>query len=404
MQNPNRSMADQMPDNTREPTSDFTRAIRAGGKTGSLARTVNPPIQRASTVLMKDAAALYDLTQVSYGRAGLEPHGALCEALDALEGSAGTRLFPSGLAAMTAVMLAFLKAGDDVLVVDSVYDPTRRFCDRVLAKFGVTTRYYHPSVTAEAILAMATPATRMIVLESPGSLTFDFQDIPGVAGLARERGILTVIDNTWGAGVILKPIALGVDISVQALTKYVGGHSDVFMGSASVRDEGLYRTLTDAVWQVGWAVSPDDAYQMLRGIRTLPTRLARHGESAIKVADWLQEQPQVSQVLCAALPGAPGHDLWRRDCTGYNGLFSVVLAPAPDAAVNVMLDRLSLFGLGYSWGGFESLAIPCDPQLGRRSLEWRYSGPLVRLHIGLEDAADLICDLSGALTAYEAAK
>jgi len=393
-------MADETP---AEPAaSDFTRAIRAGGKTQPLVNTVSPPIQRASTVLMKSAAALYDHNEVSYGRAGLQPHGALCEALDALEGSVGTRLFPSGLAAMTAVLLAFLKAGDDILVVDSIYAPTRRFCDTVLARFGVATRYFQPSLDANAVLALATPATRMIVLESPGSLTFEFQDVPGIAALARERGILTAIDNTWGAGVIYKPIAHGVDISVQALTKYVGGHSDLFMGSASVRDEGLHRTLTDAVWQVGWAVSPDDAYQMLRGIRTLPTRLARHGESAVAIARWLTGRPEVESVLCAALPGAPGHELWARDCTGYNGLFSLVLKPGAPRAADAFLDALSLFGLGYSWGGFESLAIPCDPQLKFRSQPPSYAGPLIRLHVGLEDPADLMADLERALAAYMA--
>lgn len=391
-------MADETP---AEPTaSDFTRAIRAGAASRPLVRTVSPPIQRASTVLMKSAAALYDHNEVSYGRAGLQPYGALCEALDALEGSAGTRLFPSGLAAMTAVLLAFLKAGDDLLVVDSIYAPTRRFCDTVLARFGVVTRYYAPALSADEVLTLATSATRMIVLESPGSLTFDFQDVPGIADRARARGILTAIDNTWGAGVIFKPIAHGVDISVQALTKYVGGHSDVFMGSASVRDGALYRKLSDAVWQVGWAVSPDDVYQMLRGVRTLPTRLARHGQGAVDIARWLRTRPQVQSVLCAALPGAPGHEFWQRDCTGYNGLFSMVLRPGAAGAVDAFLDALKLFGLGYSWGGFESLAIPCDPQLKFRSQPPAFAGPLIRLHVGLEDAADLIADLEGALTAY----
>lgn len=395
-------MADETSNQIDKATSDFTRAVRAGASGDPLVHTVNPPIQRASTVLMKNAAALYDPREISYGRAGLQPHGALCDALDALEGSAGTRLFPSGLAAMTAVLLAVLKTGDDLLVVDSVYAPTRRFCDTVLARFGVTTRYYNPSLSAEDLLLLAAPTTRMIVLESPGSLTFDFQDVPGIAALARARDILTVIDNTWGAGVIFKPIVHGVDISVQALTKYVGGHSDVFMGSASVRDAALYRTLTDAVWQVGWAVSPDDAYQMLRGIRTLPTRLARHGHSAVEIAGWLAAQPVVASVLCAALPGAPGHDLWRRDCTGYNGLFSVIMRPGSQDAVDAFLDALNLFGLGYSWGGYESLAIPCDPQLRQRSEPPRYDGPLLRFHIGLEHPRDLIADLEAGLAAYGA--
>lgn len=392
-----------MQDTKNATISDETRAIRAGAKVKLDVATVSPPIQRGSTVLMKNAKALYDPGQVSYGRNGLQPHGALREALSELEGAADTHLFPNGVAAITGSMLALLKAGDDVLATDCVYDPTRRFCDKVLARFGVTTRYFHPSLSAAEVLALATPATRLIVLESPGSLTFDLQDVPGIAAAAQARGILTLIDNTWGAGLLFKPLAHGVDVSVQALTKYIGGHSDVFMGSASVRTPALGRVLEDATWQMGWGTSPDDAYLMLRGLRTLPTRLERHGRSALDIAAWLAEQPEVAQVLCIGLPGAPGHDLWKRDFLGHNGLFSIVLQPKPEAAVHALLDALSLFGLGFSWGGFESLAIHCDPQLGRRALPWTYPGPLVRLHIGLENVDDLKADLRTGLDAYAAA-
>ena len=383
---------------------DQTAAIRAGAKAPISARTVNAPVQRGSTVLMPNAASLYEPGQVSYGRAGLQPHAALIEALCELEGATVARLFPNGVAAMSGAMMALLNAGDDVLVVDCIYDPTRRFCNKVLARFGVTTRYFHPSLSAEEVLALAVPATRMIVLESPGSLTFEIQDVPGIAALARARGILTVIDNTWGAaGLTFKPIGHGVDISVQSLTKYVGGHSDVFMGAALARDAALGQKLDEVVWQMGWGVSPDDAYLMLRGLRTLPTRLERHAASTLDIAAWLQAQPEVMEVICPALPGSRGHALWRRDFLGGNGLLTVVLTPKAQNAVYALLDALRLFGLGFSWGGFESLAIHCDPQLKRRSLDWTYPGPLVRFHVGLEAIDDLKADLRQALDAYAAA-
>ena len=382
---------------------DQTAAIRAGAKAPISASTVNAPVQRGSTVLMPNAASLYEPGQISYGRAGLQPHAALIEALCELEGATAARLFPNGVAAMSGAMMALLNAGDDVLVVDCIYDPTRRFCNKVLARFGVTTRYFHPSLSAEEVLALAVPATRMIVLESPGSLTFEIQDVPGIAALARARGILTAIDNTWGAaGLTFKPIGHGVDISVQSLTKYVGGHSDVFMGAALARDAALGQKLDEVVWHMGWCVSPDDAYLMLRGLRTLPTRLERHAASTLDIAAWLQAQPEVMEVICPALPGSRGHALWRRDFLGGNGLLTVVLTPKPQNAVYALLDALRLFGLGFSWGGFESLAIHCDPQLKRRSLDWT-PGPLVRFHVGLEAIDDLKADLRQALDAYAAA-
>jgi cysteine-S-conjugate beta-lyase len=251
---------------------------------------------------------------------------------------------------------------------------------------------------------VVTPATRMIVLESPGSLTFDIQDVPGIAALARAQGVLTLTDNTYGAaGFAFRPIEHGVDLSIQSLTKYVGGHSDVFMGAALARDAEIGRRLDDGVWQMGWGVSPDDAYLMLRGLRTLPTRLERHAASALDIAAWLQAQPEVTEVICPALPGSRGHALWRRDFRSGNGLLSVVLTPKPQTAVYALLDALTLFGLGFSWGGFESLAIHCDPQLKRRALDWTYPGPLVRLHIGLEGVDDLKADLRHALDVYAAA-
>ena len=383
--------------------SDETRAIRAGAGGGLVARTVNPPIQRGSTVLLPDAQSLYDTSLVTYGRAGLQPHAALCEALCELEGAAGAQLFPSGLAAMTGAMLAVLKAGDDVLVADCIYAPTRRFCDRVLTRFGVTVRYFAPALSAQAISDRMRPETRLVALDSPGSLSFEVQDVPAIAAAVRARGGLTIIDNTWSAGLYFKPLSHGVDVSVQALTKYVCGHSDVFMGAACARDANLAQVLNDAVWQVGWSASPDDAYLMLRGLRTLPTRLARHQQSALLIAAWLREQADVLEVICPGLEGSRGHDLWKRDFFGHNGLIGIVMAPGSPSAVDAFLDALDLFGLGFSWGGYESLAIPCDQQFGVRDYPPAFVGPLIRLHIGLEAVEDLKVDLTGALAAYRAA-
>jgi cysteine-S-conjugate beta-lyase len=379
--------------------SEATRLIRAGAGVRPLARTVGPPIQRGSTVLMDDAASLYSNEQSTYGRAGLGVHEALAEALCELEGAKGVRLFPSGLAAVTGAMMAVLRAGDEIVVTDAIYAPIRRFCDRVLTRFGVKVTYYPPRADAEAVLAAGGPALRLILMESPGSLTFEIQDAPAIAALARSRGVLTMVDNTWAAGLLCKPLALGVDISVQALTKYVTGHSDTFLGSAAANDERLTHALDEAVWNFGWAVSPDDVYQGLRGLRTLPTRLGRHAENARIVADWLMGQPEVLDVLYPALPHSPDHALWARDFTGANGLLSIVLKPASDTAVDSMLDRLTLFGLGFSWGGFESLAISSGNQLTQRRFPTGLAGPLVRLHIGLEDPTDLIADLRRGLDA-----
>ncbi len=384
--------------------AEETRLIRSGLKSSTgkpPAKTVGPPIQKGSTVLLPNAASLYDDDAfITYGRQGLAAHDALKAALCELENAKGVELYPSGVAALSGAMLAVLRAGDEVLVVDTIYKPTRRFCDHVLKRFGVTTRYYDPRQSPEDLVGGANEAVKLIVLESPGSLSFEMQDIAAIAALAKARGILTLADNTWGAGYLIKPLDHGVDIAVQALTKYVGGHSDVFMGSAAAASTRLARQLCDGVLHLGWAVSPEDAYQMLRGLRTLPTRLGRHGESGLAVAAWLRGQPEVAEVLHPALPGAPDHALWARDYTGACGLFGFVLRPAPEAAVDAFLDQLKLFGLGFSWGGFESLAISCDHQLKTRKFHPDYGGPLMRLHIGLEDPNDLIADLRAGLDAY----
>jgi cystathionine beta-lyase len=381
---------------TRRPEwAASTAAIRAGAEAGrETVHSVGPPIQRASTVLLDKAADLYAPGKTTYGRPNALPtHQALIEALSELEGGVGTELYSCGLGAITGPMLALLKAGDEVLVVDCAYAPIRRFCDGFLRRFGVATRYVPARATVDEVMAAAGPASRMIVLESPGSLTFELQDVPAIAAAARARGILTLIDNTYGAGLLFKPLAHGVDVSCQALTKYVGGHSDVLMGSAAVGSKELFDKLRACSRDIGSTVSPDDAYQMLRGLRTLPTRLKAHGAGGLLVADWLAGQPEVARVIHPSRADHPDHAIFERDFTGPNGLFSFVLKPVPEPGVLAFLDALELFGLGFSWGGFESLAIHCDPQIRRTAAPWKAEGPLIRLHVGLEDPADLIADL-----------
>jgi cystathionine beta-lyase len=377
-----------------------TRLIHSHPPEPKSVRTVGPPVQRGSTVLLDTAAALYDEHILTYGRGGLTTHDALTSALAELEGASSVSLFPSGLAAVTASIMAVVKTGDEILVTDAIYKPTRRFCDNVLTRFGVQVRYHPAGLTGPQLMDLASPATRLIVMESPGSLTMEMQDVPGIACLAREKGILTIMDNTWAAGRLFKPLAHGVDIAVQSLTKYVCGHSDVFMGSAATRDAAIGKALAYAVRDFGWSVSPDDAYQMLRGLRTLPARLDRHGASGLEVAAWLANHPAVVEVLHPALPGAPGHEIWARDYEGAAGLFAVVLRPASPSAVEAFLNALDLFGLGFSWGGFESLALNGDPQLSSRDHEPARAGPIIRLNIGLEAPRDLIADLDQALGAF----
>ena len=383
--------------------NEATRLIHAAAEPESMPRVVNPPIQRGSTVLLPNAAALYDDDQITYGITGLASPAALQRALAEMEGASDVTLYPSGLAAITGALLAVLKAGDEILVVDSAYTPTRRFCDRVLTRFGVSTTYYDPALTTEGLMNLVTPRTRLILLETPGSLTFEMQDVPAIAAAAKARGVLTLIDNTWAAGLYFKPLAHGVTLSVQALTKYVGGHSDCFMGSVATTDPAVASQLGDAMWDLGWSVSADDAYTMLRGLRTLSTRLPRHHQNGLAVARWLHDRPEVARVLHPALPDDPGHALWSRDFTGACGLFGVVLKPSSQRAAHAFLDALKLFGLGFSWGGYESLAIHCDPQLKHRAIPVDLGGPLLRLHVGLEAVEDLQADLERGFAAWRSA-
>ncbi len=358
---------------------------------------VNPPIYRASTILYETVAELHaaqkrrDPTKTRYGRYGTPTTFALEEAVAALEGGHRSIVVASGVAAIVGALSSFAKAGDHLLVADTVYGPTRRFCDTVLARFGVTTTYYDPLIGG-GIESLVRDNTRLIFMEAPGSLTFEMQDVPAITAVARRRGITTVLDNTWATPLFFKPLAHGVDISLMSATKYIGGHSDLMMGILTA-NEAAFPTLRRGIDDFGSCAGPDDCYLALRGFRTLGVRLQRHQENALTLARWLKSRPEVAAVRHPALPDDPGHALWKRDFTGSSGLFSIELKPVSEAAVEAMLDGMELFGMGYSWGGFESLILLSDPSSMRTAVPWKGHGPLIRIHAGLEDPADLIADL-----------
>lgn len=383
-----------------------TRLAHAGRGEGFTDGIVNPPVWRASTILFDNYADFEASTKAPdaglyYGRRGTPTHWALEDALTGLEaGAAGTKLFPSGVAAISTALLAVTKAGDDILITDSAYDPTRAFANDVLKRMGITARYFDPRLGAD-IEALLQPNTSAIMLESPGSLTFEIQDIPAIAAVAKAHGITTLIDNTWATPLRLQPLALGCDISLQSLTKYVGGHSDLLMGSAAA-NAALWPRLKNAAIRLGMTVSPDDAALALRGLRTLAVRLDRHEASALKVARWLEGHPAVARVLHPALASHPDHLLFTRDFSGATGLFGFVLRNGKRADLAPLIDTLHLFGTGFSWGGFESLILAADVEGSRTINRPDLPGPLMRLSIGLEDPDDLIGDLAAGLDAYMA--
>ncbi len=384
-----------------------TRLAKAGRRREWTGRAVSPPVWRASTILFDTVAEMEAARprfgEYQYGRNGMPTQWALADALTELEPGAGsTRLFPSGSAAIASALLMVLSAGDELLMVDSTYTPTRLLCDSILKRMGVTTRYYDPLIGA-GIADLLSDRTRAIFLESPGSLSLEVQDVPGICAVARERGIVTIIDNSWATPLLFPAIARGCDISVLACTKYVSGHSDVMLGSVTVRPEFTAR-LDQAIKVLGQTASPDDAWLALRGLRTLGIRLQRHGESALAIARWLAEQPQVARLLHPALRSCPGHEYWTRDFAGASGVFSFVLKGGGKEDRNALIERLQHFGIGYSWGGFESLAVPADPGPVRTATSWAADGPAVRLSIGLEESADLIEDLKRALAFYPASE
>lgn len=373
-----------------------TRLIESGRRREWRRRLVNVPVERASTILFDSVDELRGNTaglgSYRYGLQGTASHWALAEALTDLEpGAAGTILYPSGLAAITTPLLAILSPGDELLAPDSVYGPTRKFCDTMLQRLGIATRYYDPSIGA-GIADLLSDATRAILLESPGSLTMEIQDVPAICTIARDRGIVTLLDNTWATPLFFPAIANGVDITILAATKYVGGHADVMLGSATATKE-YYRHIETSTWDMGFALSPDDAWLGSRGLRTMAIRLKQHEENALKVARWLKQRPEVGLVLHPAFSDCPGHELWKRDFKGSSGLFSFELKNGGDSARVEFINALQLFGIGYSWGGFESLVLPVDPT---RAVSTPPAQNLVRLHIGLEDPDDLIADIASA--------
>ena len=368
---------------------------------------VNPPVVHGSTVLFPSAEEMMAPPErqqkYTYGTHGTPTTDALCEAIDALEGSAGTVLVPSGLAAVTLPLLAYLSAGDHALIVDSVYFPTRRFCDGMLKRLGVSVDYFDPGIGAD-IESLIKPNTKLVHLEAPGSNTFEMQDVPAIVEIAHRHDCVVTIDNTWATPLYFKPLDFGVDVSIHAATKYPSGHSDVLLGTVSANARHL-PALQAAYTTLGLCVGPDDAYQILRGLRTMGIRLEHHQRSALKVAEWLEGRDDVATVLHPALPSFPGHALWKRDFKGASGVFSFVLK-ADDSKLferksHAFLNALKLFGLGYSWGGYESLAVPV--LLGdRRVSKAPKQGPVIRLQIGLEDVEDIIADLERGFEAAAA--
>jgi len=368
---------------------------------------VNPPVYHASTVLYQtveqmERAQKDRLSGVFYGRYGTPTTFALEEAVAALEGGGRALALPSGLAAIGATLLSLLKAGDHLLMVDTVYGPARGLCDKTLARFGIQVTYYDPLVGG-GIADLMRPNTRLVYLESPGSLTFEMQDVPAIVAAAHAKGALAVMDNTWATPLLFKALGHGIDIVIYAATKYFVGHSDAMLGVIVVRDPELYRTVKLAAHGMGYCAGPDDCYLGLRGLRTLGVRLRRHGESGLALARWLQARPEVARVLHPGLPDDPGHALWRRDFAGASGLFSFVLKPCAPAAVAAMVEGMRLFGMGASWGGYESLLLPVKPATMRTATAWSPDGPTLRLHAGLEALEDLIADLEDGFRRLAAA-
>jgi cystathionine beta-lyase len=359
---------------------------------------VNPPVYHASTVLFPtlEAYRAGKSAKVRYGRRGTPTSFALEDAVTELEGGNGAISTPSGLSAIASVITACVKAGDHILVTDSAYQPTRYFCQTVLMKFGVETEYYDPALGSR-IDELIRPNTSLVYVESPGSLTFEVQDIPAISTAAHERGAVVIADNTWGAGYYCKPLALGADISLQAGTKYIVGHSDTNLGVAVWKDVEKFGRVRDEVQSMGICAGPDDLYLALRGMRTMGVRLPRHFESGIRIAQWLKTRPEVKHVVHPALEDDPGHDLWKRDFTGASGLFGFVLHETDQAALAAMMDGLKFFGMGASWGGYESLLIPTNPNSARSATRWEMEGQCMRIHVGLEDPDDLIADLEAGL-------
>lgn len=379
---------------------DDTRLVHAGKDPEHHYGIVNMPVYRASTVLSPTLAAFKHRADgdrkyrgVRYGAYGTPTTFALADAVAGLEGGAGAVATASGLSAVTMALTAFVQEGDHILAADSVYSPTRDFCDALLGRFGVETTYYDPLIGGD-IARLIRPETRLVFCESPGSQTFEVQDIPAIAAAAHEQGVLVLLDNTWATPLFFKPFDHGVDVSIQAGTKYISGHSDLVIGIITARTEDLFRRIKDTTFLFGDIPGPDDCYLALRGLRSMGARLRQHQESAMAVTRWLAARPEIRRVMFPALPGDPGHDLWQRDFTGASSLFGVILETGDEAAVARMVDGYRYFKIGASWGGYESLVLPASPKRVRTAVPWTEPGYVLRYHVGLEDPDDLIADLA----------
>lgn len=382
-----------------------TRLVTAGRDPKAQKGFVNPAVFHGSTVLYPSAEDLHaHRAEYTYGRHGSPTTRALQDVMMALEGPqcAGVGIAPSGLAAISTTLLSVTKAGDHVLVCDNVYRPSRNFCNGVLARYGVETTYFDPGIGAE-IEKLFKPNTRAVLIEAPGSQSFEMPDISAIAEVAHARGALVIDDNTWATPLFHRSLDLGVDISMQAATKYIGGHSDIMFGTISTNAKA-WPMVTETIRLLGVCAGPDDVYLALRGTRTLAVRLAQHHRSGLEMARWLAARPEVARVLHPGLESDPGHAIWKRDFTGASGLFSIVLKPVPQKAVDALLDAVTLFGMGFSWGGFESLIIPFDCEGYRTATKWAPGGPTLRLHIGLENLDDLKADLDRGFAALKAAQ
>ena len=391
-------------DGPSKPQKAETTLVTAGRDTKAQKGFVNPPVVHGSTVLYPTAEDLHaHRGEFQYGRRGTPTTKALQEALMALEGPqcAGVGIAPSGLSAITTTLLAMLKSGDHLLVCDNAYRPTRNFCDGLLRGYGIETTYFD-SLIGAGIAGLFKPNTKAVLVEAPGSQSFEMPDIPAIASIAHARGALVIDDNTWATPLFHRSLDQGVDISMQAATKYIGGHSDIMFGTISANAKA-WPQLSEAIRLLGVCAGPDDVFLALRGLRTLAVRLAQHHRSGLEMARWLATRPEVVRVLHPALESDPGHAIWKRDFTGASGLFSIVLKPKPQQAVDALLDAVTLFGMGYSWGGFESLVIPFDCTPYRTATPWAPGGPALRLHIGLENVEDLKADLARGFAAFNAA-
>ncbi len=382
-----------------------TRITHTGRSSPYFSGSVNPPVYRASTVTFPTMAAMADaqgdyLNAFYYGRIGTPTTMAFEEAVAAAEGGERCIAVPSGLAAIVGTLTALAKPGDHVLVSDSVYGPTRTFCQDILAKSGVTVEYFHP-LAGDTIASLFKPNTRLVFCETPGSLTFEMQDIPAIAEVAHAHGALVAADNTWASPIFFRPFEKGVDVSIQAATKYIVGHSDAMLGTITCNAE-LYEKIKSNVVKYGYSVGSEEAYLGLRGLRTLPVRMKQHQENALAVARWLQTRPEVAKVLHPALPDDPGYPVFERDFLGASGLFGLILQAYPEEAMVAMIDSLKLFSLGFSWGGFESLIMYTTPGIVRTTTLWNADGPTLRLHVGLEDPDDLIADLAAGFEILDA--